>query len=82
MTLDEVVALSGGRLGRSAAYQAAREFLQTNGARGIPCIRVGRRILCPTAGIRRWAMVDADPPLASVTRMRSLIDSSEAAVDV
>jgi hypothetical protein len=45
-------------IGRSAAYAAAREWLRTGGASGIPAVRVGRRILVPTAGLRRWLMMD------------------------
>jgi len=41
-------------VGRSAAYDAV--------ARGdLPSIRLGRRLLVPTAGLRRLLGLDADP---------------------
>jgi Helix-turn-helix domain len=33
------------RIGRSAAYDLARRFEATGGSEGIPCIRVGGRLL-------------------------------------
>jgi helix-turn-helix protein len=33
------------RIGRSAAYELARRFESTGGLEGIPCIRVGGRLL-------------------------------------
>jgi len=33
------------RIGRSAAYELARRFEATGGDEGIPCIRVGGRLL-------------------------------------
>jgi hypothetical protein len=42
--------VEGGRvvgLGRSAAYAAAREYLESGGERGLPCIRFGRLLVVP-----------------------------------
>ena len=51
MTVEQAGAAFG--LGRSGAYEAAR--------RGdFPTIRLGRRIVVPTAGLRRMLLVD-DP---------------------
>lgn len=33
------------RIGRSAAYDLARRFEATGGDEGIPCVRIGRRLL-------------------------------------
>lgn len=35
------------RISRTAAYEGARDFLRTDGAAGIPCVRVGRSIRFP-----------------------------------
>lgn len=56
IAVEEVAELYG--IGRTAAYESCREYLRTGGASGIPAIRVGRRILCPTAAIRRHLMLD------------------------
>lgn len=48
------------RIGRSAAYDLARRFEATGGNEGIPCIRIGRRLLrVPLDALR--AMVTISP---------------------
>lgn len=67
LTADELHDLLQGRIGRTALYEGAKEYLRTGGTRGIPCIKAGRRTLFPTAAIRRWAMIDeADQPALRV----------------
>jgi hypothetical protein len=55
------VALAARTLGisRSAAYQRANEWLDTDGRHGLPCVRLGRRILVPNAIIEQWRAVGA-----------------------
>jgi len=48
------------RIGRSAAYELARRFEATGGDEGIPCIRIGGRLLrVPVDALR--AMVTIKP---------------------
>jgi hypothetical protein len=58
LAVEEVARLLG--TGRTATYAACREYLRTGGASGVPAIRIGSRILCPTAAIRRFVMADID----------------------
>lgn len=44
-------------ISRSSAYQLANDWLDTEGKEGLPCVRLRRRILVPTAVIERWAAV-------------------------
>jgi hypothetical protein len=44
-------------ISRSSAYALANEWLDSDGKGGLPCIRVGRRILVPNAVIARWAVI-------------------------
>lgn len=48
-------------LGRAAAYAACNTYLATDGAEGIPCIRVGRFIRVPTAALRVHLGIDRLP---------------------
>jgi excisionase family DNA binding protein len=41
------------RIGRSAAYEAARRWLETGGAEGLPVVRLGRRLRVPTHALDR-----------------------------
>jgi excisionase family DNA binding protein len=48
------------RIGRSAAYELAHQWIATSGARGIPAIKVGRMIRIPKAAFERWASLGDD----------------------
>jgi len=39
---------------RPTAYVACHQWLQTAGEAGIPCRRVGRRIVVPLRAFNRW----------------------------
>jgi hypothetical protein len=45
LKISEVISVM--RISRTAAYEGARNFLRTDGAAGIPCVRVGRSIRFP-----------------------------------
>ena len=47
LTIPEAAALF--RIGRSSAYELAREYLATDGATGIPVIPIGRQLRVPLA---------------------------------
>jgi hypothetical protein len=40
-------------LGRSASYEQARVYLETKGAEGLPTLRFGRLLKCPTPALLR-----------------------------
>lgn len=71
------------RISRTAAYEGARNFLRTDGADGIPCVRVGRSIRFPRLLLEQYLKqpitadqltdtheptdTDTDPPITTTT---------------
>lgn len=53
MTVQEAARALG--VGEALAYRMANEFLINGGASGIPCVRLGRRLLVSRRGIERLA---------------------------
>jgi hypothetical protein len=48
------------RIGRSAAYELARRFEATGGAEGLPCVRIGDRLLrVPVDALREMVTIRA-----------------------
>ena len=43
------------RIGRTLAYQLAARFEATNGAEGLPVLRIGRLLRVPRAALETWA---------------------------
>lgn len=60
LSIDEAALQLG--ISRSSTYEAANAWLRTDGERGLPCVRIGRRILVPRAAIERWAAVGSAAP--------------------
>lgn len=48
------------RISRSSAYEMANAWLRSDGAHGLPCVRLGRRIVVPRAAIDNWARLGSD----------------------
>lgn len=57
------------RIGRSSAYELAGRYLASNGAEGLPVVRVGRLLRIPRVGLEQFAAspitaIPVDPPTA------------------
>ena len=52
LTVEEAAALV--RIGRTAAYQLARQYLATDGAEGMPVRRIGRQLRVPRELLEAW----------------------------
>ncbi len=48
------------RIGRSAAYEQANRWIETNGQCGLPAVKVGRMIRIPAAVLEAWATTGSD----------------------
>ena len=55
MTVQEAAKALG--IGEALAYRMANEFLSSGGATGIPCVRLGRRLLVSRRGLDRLATI-------------------------
>ncbi len=55
LRIDEVARIL--QIGRSAAYEQAKQYLASGGRTGIPAVRVGRAIRVPAAAIEAWATI-------------------------
>ena len=52
LTVEEAGAVL--RIGRSKAYELAREFLATNGASGMPVLRLAKQFRVPRVAFEQW----------------------------
>ena len=57
MTVQEAAQALG--IGDALAYRMANEFLNNGGASGIPCVRLGRRLLVSRRGLDRIGYPEA-----------------------
>ena len=70
LTLEEAARIA--RIGRTTAYDIAREFEATAGASGLPVVRFGKQLRIPRyrleewlGGPITWPILDDDAPVAS-----------------
>lgn len=59
LTVEEAAALI--RIGRTAAYQLARQYLATDGAEGMPVRRIGRQLRVPLELLEAWVGTTLHP---------------------
>ena len=81
MTVEDAAKELG--IGRTLAYRLAQEFLATNGASGLPVIRVGRLLRVRRTDLEAWSHVPAGHPnveIASSTMTRSSVTSTVSKV--
>ena len=57
------------RISRTSAYVLANRWLDTDGADGLPAVRIGRSIRIPTVAIERLADPDGDTVAPSALRL-------------
>jgi excisionase family DNA binding protein len=55
-SVDEAAAILG--ISRGLAYQQARAFIESEGERGIPAIKIGARYLIPDDALRQFLTID------------------------
>lgn len=60
LTVEEAAAVL--RIGRSAAYELARQWRASNGRHGLPVVSLGRSLRVPRSAIRR--LLEAEPVTA------------------
>ena len=63
LTVEEAAVVL--RIGRSKAYELAREYLATDGASGMPVIRLGKQLRVPRALLERWTGSPITWPIAN-----------------
>ena len=51
------------RIGRTSAYEQARLYIATDGADGLPAIRIGKQLRVPRAQLERWHGGPLRPPV-------------------
>ena len=60
------------RIGRTSAYELAREFLVTGGASGLPVVRIGRQLRVPRHRLEDLAGGPISWPALASVRERSM----------
>ncbi len=64
LTVEEAGAFL--RIGRGLAYDLARRYVATNGADGLPVVRLGRRLVVPKRQLQRLLLDGGAAPAAAV----------------
>jgi hypothetical protein len=69
LTVEQAAAIV--RIGRTSAYGLARRYLASDGAEGLPVIRIGKQLRVPRVALERWlGGALTPPPLAPTTPVR------------
>jgi hypothetical protein len=68
LTVEEAAGVL--RIGRTAAYQLAREFLASDGARGMPVIRYGRQLRVPRCRLEQQLGGPISWPVSTAPQQR------------
>jgi hypothetical protein len=58
MTVQDAARALG--IGEALAYRMANEYLENGGSSGIPCVRLGRRLLVSRKGLDRLVVSEAE----------------------
>ena len=78
LTVEEAAAVL--RIGRTAAYELARRYRTTGGAKGLPVIVLGRLLRVPRAQLEAWAggalSASDKPPARSRQHLGSVADDA------
>lgn len=77
LKVEEAGALFG--FHRSKSYEEARRWVRTGGAEGVPTIRFGRTLRCPTAKVLDLLGISFQPPIAGAEPDDDVPDDDVAA---
>jgi hypothetical protein len=72
LTVEQATAIL--RTGRTVAYALARRYLATDGAEGLPVIRIGHQLRVPRALLERWLGAPLTPRTGKTTMLAAAVD--------